>query len=182
VKGLDLKDFFADYREFTEFMAPKLASLRDDKKALRRAIIKAMIKIKDIENPIARRIVLRWYHLHHPYTTYLAKIKEYKKLRHYVMLARVQFQGRKVEEFKPLLLEEAKAVRVTEVLDRITERTGNKGFYACPLHNETSGSLKVYKNNSWYCFGCCRGGSVIDLVMNYYDIDLAGAIKYLIEG
>lgn len=35
-------------------------------------------------------------------------------------------------------------------------------FIRCPFHNEEEGSFKVYgATNSFYCFGCGRGGDVI---------------------
>ena len=38
--------------------------------------------------------------------------------------------------------------------------------YCCPLHNEKSPSFVWYKNNnSYYCFGCGKGGDVINLYM-----------------
>jgi hypothetical protein len=39
-------------------------------------------------------------------------------------------------------------------------------FANCPLHGEKTPSLCVYETtNSWYCFGCHKGGNSIDLVM-----------------
>ena len=50
----------------------------------------------------------------------------------------------------------------------------------CPLHNEKSPSFTVYpNNNSWHCFGCKAGGSVIDFVMAYYGLDALEAAKKL---
>ena len=54
------------------------------------------------------------------------------------------------------------------------------GFCKCPLHGEKTGSMKLYPGmRGWYCFGCGRGGSVIDLVMEYYGLTVAGAIEFL---
>lgn len=52
------------------------------------------------------------------------------------------------------------------------------GFCQCPLHGEKTASMKLYPGSrGWYCFGCHQGGSVIDLVMLYYGLDLKGAIE-----
>lgn len=36
----------------------------------------------------------------------------------------------------------------------------------CPFHKDSAPSLTIYENtNSWYCFGCNKGGSIIDFAM-----------------
>jgi len=50
----------------------------------------------------------------------------------------------------------------------------------CPLHNEKTPSFTIYpSNNSWHCFGCGVGGSVIDFVMACYGLDALEAAKKL---
>ena len=50
----------------------------------------------------------------------------------------------------------------------------------CPLHNEKTPSFTIYpNNNSWHCFGCGVGGSVIDFVVACYGIDALEAAKKL---
>lgn len=52
--------------------------------------------------------------------------------------------------------------------------------YLCPLHNEKTPSFTVYKkDNTWYCFGCAKGGSVIDLYMELHDVEFSTALKNL---
>ena len=41
-----------------------------------------------------------------------------------------------------------------------------RGMINCPIHGEKTPSCKIYHNtNSFYCFGCHKGGSPIDFVM-----------------
>jgi len=50
----------------------------------------------------------------------------------------------------------------------------------CPIHLEDTPSCHLYwKTNSWYCFGCHKGGSVIDLVQGIESCDLSQAINIL---
>jgi hypothetical protein len=57
-------------------------------------------------------------------------------------------------------------------------RQANKAL--CPLHNEKTPSFTVYQNsNSWHCFGCGAGGSVIDFVMAYFGLNALDAAKKL---
>ena len=34
----------------------------------------------------------------------------------------------------------------------------------CPFHNEKDPSLHIFENQSWYCFGCGKGGDVYDFL------------------
>lgn len=58
------------------------------------------------------------------------------------------------------------------------DRHGNT---LCPFHHDTNKSLKVYKDPSrgWHCFGCHKGGSVIDMCMLWYGITFRQAVVRL---
>lgn len=54
------------------------------------------------------------------------------------------------------------------------------GFMNCPFHTEKTPSLKVYDNGQkWHCFGCGKGGSILDFVMELFSLSLPEAIKRL---
>jgi hypothetical protein len=61
------------------------------------------------------------------------------------------------------------AVPVEEIAGRYTELQpfgGNAWFTArCPLpdHEDKTPSFYIYPKHRWYCFGCSRGGDVMDL-------------------
>ena len=59
--------------------------------------------------------------------------------------------------------------RVTsrQLLEHVGVPVLKNGFACCPLHGEKTPSLKVYADpqRGWHCFGCGRGGTVIDLCM-----------------
>ena len=69
----------------------------------------------------------------------------------------------------------------------------NKPTVCCPLHDEDTPSCRYYEEtNSFYCFGCQRGGSVIELhryfaertngQMPSKDEAICFLYKYFIEG
>jgi hypothetical protein len=71
-------------------------------------------------------------------------------------------------------------LKITDVLAfyGVVVKHGNKAL--CPLHNEKTPSFTIYTNtNSWHCFGCGVGGSVIDFVMAYFELDALEAAKKL---
>lgn len=78
----------------------------------------------------------------------------------------------------------ADAVKQSVTARQVAESLGLKvnaaGMCKCPIHGEKTGSMKVYPGTrGWYCFGCHQGGSVIDLVMLYYGLDVKGAVELL---
>lgn len=50
------------------------------------------------------------------------------------------------------------------------KKLGNKTVICCPLHGEKKSSLTLFPNNSWYCFGCGKGGSGIDFVIETFEV------------
>ena len=55
------------------------------------------------------------------------------------------------------------------------------GYILCPFHNEKTASLKLYSGErpGWHCFGCGRGGTVIDFVMKLFNLSFQQAILRL---
>ena len=55
------------------------------------------------------------------------------------------------------------------------------GKLVCPFHADQNASLQIYENSGrhsgWHCFGCGRGGSVIDFVMEHEGCDFITAVK-----
>lgn len=52
------------------------------------------------------------------------------------------------------------------------------GFLRCPFHQgDNTASLKIYPGNrGWYCFGCHKGGGVIEFVKQLYRLDFRQTI------
>lgn len=56
-----------------------------------------------------------------------------------------------------------------QVAEHYGFRPNCAGFIPCPFHNEKEPSLKLFRDDrGWWCFGCQRGGSVIDFVMEFF--------------
>lgn len=73
-----------------------------------------------------------------------------------------------------------KAVKGLVTMEQVARFYGlevRHGFCRCPFHGETAGSLRIYPGfKGWHCFGCGRGGSVIDFVMQYEECDFRTAV------
>ncbi|GAE89098.1 CHC2 zinc finger domain-containing protein [Acetivibrio straminisolvens] len=62
------------------------------------------------------------------------------------------------------------------------ERKGKNYFGLCPFHSEKTPSFSVDPSKQlYYCFGCGKGGSVIQFVMDAENLDYIEAIKLLAE-
>ena len=73
------------------------------------------------------------------------------------------------------------SVTMAQILDLYGYRTKH-GFMCCPFHGERAPSLKVYDGTKgWHCFGCERGGSVIDFVMEHENCKYSDAVKAIDE-
>ena len=75
-----------------------------------------------------------------------------------------------------------RSLTAAQVAEALGLEPNRAGFCKCPFHGEKTASLKLYPGNKgWHCFGCHAGGSVIDLVMAYYGMDMKGAVEFLNE-
>lgn len=59
----------------------------------------------------------------------------------------------------------------------IGHRVGRSSKVRCPLHDDSTPSLHVYRDpgRGWFCFGCRRGGSVYDLAAAVWGIEPRGS-------
>ena len=77
----------------------------------------------------------------------------------------------------------AQVIRDSVTMEQILQLYGyrvKRGFMCCPFHGEKEPSLKVYRETGgWHCFGCGRGGSVIDFVMEQEGCDFRTAVHAL---
>lgn len=72
-------------------------------------------------------------------------------------------------------------VHTRDYLHRLGVAVDRNGFAICPLHGDHNKSMKVYTDPSrgWHCFGCGKGGSVIDLCMQMEGIAFRQAVVHL---
>lgn len=58
----------------------------------------------------------------------------------------------------------------------------SRGFVCCPLHGEKTPSLKVFNDDrGWICFGCHKGGDIINFVREYFGLTFADALAKINE-
>ena len=63
---------------------------------------------------------------------------------------------------------------------RLTKRSGSNLFGLCPLHSEKTPSFSVSPDKQIYhCFGCGKGGSVINFIMEIENLSFPDAVEFL---
>lgn len=73
-------------------------------------------------------------------------------------------------------------VEMKSILD-LYGYTTKHGFMVCPFHGDRDASLKVYGGErGWHCYGCGRGGSVIDFVMEHESCNYRTAVVAIDKG
>ncbi len=61
-------------------------------------------------------------------------------------------------------------------------RHGRNLVGLCPFHGEKTPSFTVYPdNNSFYCFGCGAGGSMINFIMKIEHLSFSDAVRFLAD-
>lgn len=67
-------------------------------------------------------------------------------------------------------------ITMDQILSTYGYKTKGKKML-CPFHADKNESLNVFDNKGWYCFGCLKGGSVIDFVMEQENCDYSTAVR-----
>ncbi len=71
-------------------------------------------------------------------------------------------------------------VPIQQFLDHVGLRTNKAGFICCPFHGEKTASLKIYRDGrGWCCFGCHKGGDVINFAQLWYKADFKTTLRQI---
>lgn len=71
-------------------------------------------------------------------------------------------------------------LQIQEVIGRYINIPNGCRLIQCPIHEDRTPSLKIYPHtNSWYCFGCGKGGAPVNFLMELEGISFKEAVKKL---
>jgi hypothetical protein len=100
------------------------------------------------------------------------------RLKRFLLIAEGKIpKGRLTEEE----IQRALDVPIETLLNQPLRKAGKALVGLCPLHNEKHPSFYIYQEtNSCWCYGCNRGGDVINLVRLLHGHSFKEAVKYLI--
>ena len=84
------------------------------------------------------------------------------------------------EKFLDELTERNDIVDVVSQYVRLTKRSGSNQFGLCPFHSEKTPSFSVAPDKQIYhCFGCGKGGGVINFIMEIENLSFQDAVAFL---
>ena len=84
------------------------------------------------------------------------------------------------EKFLDELTERNDIVDVVSQYVRLTKRSGANQFGLCPFHSEKTPSFSVSPDKQIYhCFGCGKGGGVINFIMEIEHLSFQDAVAFL---
>ena len=84
------------------------------------------------------------------------------------------------ESFLQELIERNDIVDVVGSYVRLTKKSGANQFGLCPFHSEKTPSFSVTADKQIYhCFGCGKGGGVINFVMDIEGLSFPDAVEFL---
>ena len=87
--------------------------------------------------------------------------------------------------FSDAFLDELRArVNLEELVSEYVplKQKGRRFWGCCPFHNEKTPSFSVDSESQlYYCFGCHKGGTALNFVMEMERMEFQEAVKYLAE-
>lgn len=84
------------------------------------------------------------------------------------------------EQFLQELADRNDIVEVVSSYVRLSKKSGANLFGLCPFHNEKTPSFSVAPDKQIYhCFGCGKGGSVINFIMEIENLSFPDAVAFL---
>jgi len=84
------------------------------------------------------------------------------------------------ESFLQELTERNEITDVVSAYVRLTKRSGSNLFGLCPFHSEKTPSFSVAPDKQIYhCFGCGKGGTVINFIMEIENLSYPDAVRFL---
>ena len=86
------------------------------------------------------------------------------------------------ESFIDDLISRNDIVEVVESYVHLSKRSGSNYFGLCPFHNERTPSFSVNPSEQfYYCFGCGKGGGVINFIMEIENLSYPDAVAHLAQ-
>lgn len=76
----------------------------------------------------------------------------------------------------------AKEVPIVDILEKLNipyKNVGGQLKIICAFHEEYDGSLTIYDDNHYHCYGCGEHGDGISLVRKLLDLSFTDAVEFI---
>ena len=84
------------------------------------------------------------------------------------------------DEFLKELMDRNDIEEVVSEYVNLGRTSGSNRFGLCPFHSEKTPSFSVNRDKQiFYCFGCHKGGDVINFIMSIENLSFPEAVEFL---
>lgn len=84
-----------------------------------------------------------------------------------------------MNKIKSINTENLKNIPIIEIAKELGIEIKKNKKSICPFHSESTPSLTFYDDNTWFCFGCSKGGDNIELIKNINNFSFREACNWL---
>ncbi|MCX7661473.1 MAG: CHC2 zinc finger domain-containing protein [Candidatus Omnitrophica bacterium] len=177
-----IKTFFSSSQEAKELFLEKIKEWQEVERNIFKEIKPILLKIREVKDDFSRwfwREVLKVL-----VSDRLAEaVNHIQRLKRLILIA----EDKPKNKINNLIqdLETAKNTPILNVADSFLRlrKTGKAYSALCPFHTEKHPSFYIYpETNSFYCFGCKKGGDVIRFVELALGYSFKEAVNYLKGG
>ena len=174
-------DLLMIFPETKDIIPEKIKEWEEVKRIELSKIKLSLLEINSINDEFSRWFWREAYKLFLP-KRYLEAITQLMRLRRLQFLTESK-PGAKHFAANEQRIELAKQISILSLypFERL-RRTGTRHIALCPFHKEKTPSFTIYPNNSFYCFGCHKGGDAIYFVMSLRECSFLEAIKHILGG
>jgi len=176
------KELLEIFPEAQEIIPEKLREWEEKREEWRREVKEKLKGLKKLKNETARKIGKIWIKINDGKE--LLEID--RQIKRLTLLFWLNLKKDKPDTYhSPQKIQEASSIPILNIASQEVKclRKVSKNYVGlCPLHQEKHPSFYLYpETNSFYCFGCNKGGDVIKLVELLYNLPFREAVKYLIN-
>lgn len=101
------------------------------------------------------------------------------RLKHLLTVAKGRITKERLTEEQ---IQQVLAVSIETLINQPLRKSGKALVGLCPFHNEKHPSFFVYPTtNSFYCYGCQKGGNTINFVEELYNFSFTEAVEFLLN-
>lgn len=175
------KELLTTFPETKEMIPEKISEWEEAREKIAKEVKRKLTKIKNSDADDFSKWFFREFIKLTNGRSLLDADKHLSRLKRLLFVAtRRETKGRITQK----KIDRALAVPIVEVAKKQLERFrdyGNRAVSLCPFHREKRPSFTIYKEtNSFYCFGCQKGGNIINFIMLLHGFSFPEAVKWLI--
>ena len=172
------KELMEIFPEAKEVIPLKIKEYEKERGILLSFLKNKLTEIKNISDPFSKFFWREWVKINEGQEL-LEADKNIARLKRLLSVGQNKhIKGQLTED----QIERALARPIERLMDQETRNTGKNISSRCPFHQDKNPSFYIYpETNSFYCFGCNKGGNVINFVEIKYGYSFKQAVEYLTE-